>query len=204
MSATSTALLLNADYRPIKVIPWVRAVHLLLEEKADLVQEYLGRVLHSPSRAMPWPAVVRLRRFVRSDGRVRFSRQNVLARDGYRCGYCGAAPRAGHRPDIEALTIDHVVPRAQARGGMVTLPWSRRVVPVTCWENVTTACEPCNMRKASRTPDQAGMRLVRTPRAPTPADVLRMTLVRVHIPDEWKAYLPNDSEWRDYWEAELE
>ncbi len=201
---TTTALLLNADYRPIRVIPWVRALCLLLEEKADLVQDYDGRELRSPSTVLPWPAVVRLRRYVKAHTRARFSRQNVLARDGYRCGYCGQCPRRGDRPDLKALTLDHVVPRAQARGGRVRLPWCGDIVPVTCWRNVITACQGCNLAKADRTPEQAGMRLLVLPKRPGPLDSFWISITRVRIPDEWKLYLPERSGWRGYWTDELE
>ena len=71
------------------------------------------------------------------------------------------------------------------------LPWSRRWVNVTCWENSAAACRPCNARKADRSPAQAGMVLRIYPRVPTPSDVLRMTLDRAQgIPAAWEAYLP--------------
>ncbi len=201
---TTTALLLNADYRPIRVIPWVRALCLLLDGKADLVQRYHGRVLRSPSTALPWPAVVRLRRYVKVRTRARFSRQNVLARDGYRCCYCGVRPRRGDRPDLKELTLDHVVPRAQAVRGRVRLPWCGDIVPVTSWRNIATACRDCNLVKADRTPAQAGMRLREIPKALGALDSFWISIVRVRIPDEWKLYLPENSRWRGYWTDELE
>jgi 5-methylcytosine-specific restriction endonuclease McrA len=72
-------------------------------------------------------------------------------RDDGTCQYCGVK-----RPRAE-LNLDHVVPRSQ--GG------------TTSWENVVCSCVPCNLRKANRTPDQAGMRLLRLPVRPrwTPA-----------------------------------
>jgi 5-methylcytosine-specific restriction endonuclease McrA len=200
---TTTALLLNANYQPIKVIPWVRAIGLILEEKADLVEGYIGRVLHSPSTEMAWPAVVRLRTFVRVQARIRFNRKNVLARDAYRCGYCGDRPRDGKGPDIEALTIDHVVPRAQSKHGRV-LTRGGVSIPVTCWENVITSCHKCNLRKADRTPEQAGMKALWNPKKPSPMDVLRMNITKHHIPEEWKLYLPADNAWRNYWDVELD
>jgi len=200
---TTVALLLNADYRPIKVISWVRAVCLFLDDKVELVEAYVDQAIRTASATLPRPAVVRLRRFVRLDGRVRFSRQNVLARDGYRCCYCGVRPRLGDGPDLESLTIDHVIPRARSRDGRVWLPWRQATVPVTCWENVVTACAACNFRKADGTLARAGMKLAAWPRAPSSMDVLRMSLVQVHIPEEWKTYLPQESAWRDYWTAEI-
>lgn len=188
------ALLLNADYSPIKVVRWERAVELVLDGKAVTVEPFAGRFVRSMSLALPWPAVISLRRYAVLRGRVRFSARNVLARDAWTCMYCGIRPRASDgRPIREALTLDHVIPRAHAKNGMVFLPWSRKWTKVTCWENATTACVSCNMRKGARTPMQAAMNLRSYPRAPTQADALRMMLSRfVTLPTEWEPYLPAD------------
>jgi 5-methylcytosine-specific restriction endonuclease McrA len=217
---TTSVLLLGYDDTPLRVIPWVRALSLLLDEKADLVEHYVGRMLRSTSISMPWPAVVRLRRFVSLQGRMRFSRRNVLARDNYRCSYCFAVPvLATGRPDLEALTLDHIIPRARSVHYKVLLPWSGRIVPATSWENVTTACSTCNSAKGNLPPLGSGrnlfwnvviderkvtLRLARFPRPPTAADMLLMSLRRIEIPEEWKEHLPKDSGWRGYWEDEID
>lgn len=201
---TRTVLVLNADYSPLRVVPWQRAMVLLLDDKVALVETYTGRVVRSAHEALPHPAVVALHRYTRFRNRIRFNRQNVLARDGYTCQYCSARPRRpSGRPDLAELTIDHIVPRAQAdSNGRVVVDGRPR--PVTCWENVATACVPCNASKADRTPAEAGMTLRRAPRAPNQLDVLWMALFSVDIPDEWRDFLPEDSPWRDYWTADLD
>ena len=138
--AQAHVLLLNADFRPLKIISWQRAITMLLDEKVDLVTGYVNDIIRSVSVEWVKPAVVRLKEFHRIRSKTRFSRQNVLARDSYACGYCGAVPRRGGRPNIEDLTIDHVVPRSQGVDGKVTLPWDGRRVSITCWDNVITAC----------------------------------------------------------------
>lgn len=185
-------LQLNADYTPLRVLAWERAVELLLEEKAVTVATYPGRFVRSPSLALPWPAVVALTRWSRARPRAGYGTRGVLARDDYTCAYCGLRPlRADGRPDREALTLDHVVPRAQAKDGTVYLPWARRRAPVSCWENAVTACRACNGRKADRTPAQAAMPLRVVPRVPTAADALRMTIGRYRtVPSEWEPWLP--------------
>jgi 5-methylcytosine-specific restriction endonuclease McrA len=205
MNPPTYALLLNADYQPIKVISWKRAIELLLEQRADAVEDYVDRFVRSAKMSTPWPAVVRLRRYVEARTRMRFSRQNVLARDGYQCAYCGEFPKSGTgRPILEDLTIDHVIPRAHAKNGMVRLENGTRI-NVTCWENVVCACGSCNLKKADRTPGQAGMRLLFKPRTPSMTDILRMHLRKVVIPEEWKTWLPEGAEgWRGYWTEELE
>jgi 5-methylcytosine-specific restriction endonuclease McrA len=185
-------LQLNADYQPLRIIHWQRAVELILGEKVVLVAPLPNRFVRSASLALPWPAVVALRRYSTVRGRARFSSRTVQARDAYTCAYCGLRPLLPNgRPDRNQLTMDHVIPRAQAREGVVHLPWSRRWVNVTCWENVATACRACNARKAARTPQQARMPLRIYPRSPTQNDVLRMTFSRVAtLPEVWLPWLP--------------
>jgi 5-methylcytosine-specific restriction endonuclease McrA len=203
---STPVLLLNADYQPLKVIPWERAVSLLLDEKVRVVEEYAGRAIRSASATMAFPAVVALVKYAEAPTKVRFNRSNVLARDGYACQYCGSAPlTASGNPRLEDLTLDHVVPRAQSRDGFVRLPWNGKRVPITCWENVVCACIPCNAAKADRTPAEARMVLRVWPRRPNVWDSVRMTLTRTRIPEEWKLYIPeNVSGWRGYWDDELD
>lgn len=136
-------LVLNATYEPLGVTTWQRAVILILEGTAEVV-ELSGRPVRASTLQLEAPSVVRLYRCVRVDRHQRtpFSRRAVLRRDGHRCGYCNRY----------ANTIDHVMPRS--RGGR------------NIWENVVAACGPCNHSKASRTPKEAGMRLIAVPAEP--------------------------------------
>ena len=142
--AEGAALVLNATYEPLCVVPGRRAVVLVLTAKAVAVTESEA-VLHAATRAVQVPAVLRLTRFVRVPYRatVPLTRKAVFARDGGRCVYCGAA----------ATSLDHVVPRS--RGGEHV------------WENVVSACGRCNHVKADRAIGELGWRLRRAPTAPT-------------------------------------
>jgi 5-methylcytosine-specific restriction endonuclease McrA len=193
MSNQNAVLCLNADWSPIRIVSWEHAIELILEGKVSVVEADPARFVRSERLAMQWPLVIALRKYRSIRGRVKFSGKHVIVRDLGRCNYCGFAPRTPDgRIDRETLTHDHVVPRAQAKDGKVFLPWSRKWVNVTSWENATTACRPCNMRKADRTPDQAKMKLLVYPRIPTQADVLRMSLSKVRkVPEIWNQYLPN-------------
>lgn len=184
-------LLLNADYSPVRVIHWQRAVCMLLDEKVVQVADYDGREIRAASLTLPWPAVITLRRYAKHRGRLRFNRNNLLARDSWTCQYCGYAPRnASGQPVRSELTMDHVVPRALSVGGMVTLPWSGLQVPVSSWENLSTACRPCNERKAARLPEQAQMTLRTLPRRPSNYEGVQMLFTRRDVPQEWKDFLP--------------
>lgn len=203
-AASANVLVLNIDYTPLEVIPWQDAMEKIIQGKMELVADYAGRFIRSAYQEWAFPAVVRLtKKFAQR--KVRLSRLNVLARDAFTCQYCAAHPRKkGGQPDLTELTLDHIVPRAQARDGMVVLPWNKERVRVTSWENVATACYDCNSGKADRTPAQAKMVLAKHPRAPNTVDVARMAITRYRIPDEWKLYLPETSPWRDYWSTPLD
>ncbi|MGB9630236.1 MAG: HNH endonuclease, partial [Thermodesulfobacteriota bacterium] len=128
------------------------------------------KVIRGVRFAIRLPAVIRLNRFIkRKTPMVKFSRQNLYIRDGGRCQYCGASY------EEKELTYDHVIPRS--RGGQ------------TEWTNVVTCCIRCNLKKGGRTPEEAGMFLIRRPRAPIWIPLLTMSLGIKETPDPWKNYL---------------
>lgn len=170
-------LVLNATFEPLKVVDWQRAVTLLVQGKVEVVEEH-DRVIRSVSWTFKLPSVVRLLQFVRLKRRpqVQFTRANIYQRDDYTCQYC--AKQFGP----EDLTFDHVKPVAY--GG------------TRGWENIVTACEPCNRKKGARTPEEAGMTLLRRPLRPRVlAPTMKVTL-GVKTPANWQSWL--------YWHVELE
>lgn len=185
------ALLINADYQPIRLIGWERAISLVLERKAEIIENYAGRVIRSVTQVFDFPAVVRLLKYKKTKLRVRFNRYNVMARDNFTCAYCGIRPWKETRPNYEALTLDHIVPRS--KGGKTT------------WLNIITACIDCNRNKADKSLREARMTLRKEPHAPTSMDILRMSLTRYPLQQEWIDYLPVQAkEWAKYWTVELE
>lgn len=193
----NNVLLLNADWTPIQVLPWERATCLVLDEKVFVVADYEGRQIRSPRFSMPWPAVVSLKQYVRIQLNVGMTRRNVLARDQFTCQYCGLKPRSAKgRPLVEELTVDHVVPRSQARDAMVVLPWSGKRTGVSSWENMVASCVRCNQRKGARTPQEASMPLSTLPRSPGYAMMVSIALAEVRVPAEWRPFLPKES-WSD-------
>jgi 5-methylcytosine-specific restriction endonuclease McrA len=160
-------LLLNQSYEPIAAISWKRAVCLLMLGKVETVEEY-DRHVRSARSSFKMPAVVRLvDSFRRHKKRVKFSKQNVFARDRWKCQYCGQK-----RP-VDELIQDHVVPKS--RGGK------------TCWENIVTAYKTCNATKADRTPHESGMRPLTFPQKPDWVPVFAMRLAQA-MPDIWRNY----------------
>lgn len=183
-------LLLNADFAPLGIVAWQRAVTLVMNEKARAVETYPDRVVRSPGLELAWPSVVHLVEYRRFRRRPGPGRLHVLARDDYTCQYCGERPlRASGRPDVGALTLDHVVPRSRAVDGRVEVDWADAPVSVNSWENLVAACGPCNHGKADRTPEEAGLSLRRIPTRPSPREAFAIVLARASIPDAWEAFL---------------
>jgi 5-methylcytosine-specific restriction endonuclease McrA len=160
----SGALVLNATYEPLCVVPSRRAVVLVLAERAEVLHD-TGQALHSEHLVVPVPSVIRLRAFVKVPFRRRapLNRRGVFARDGHRCQYCGAT----------AESIDHVVPRS--KGGEHT------------WENVVAACRPCNVRKGDRLLHTTAMELRRHPTMPRESTWVAVAVGAV--PPHWEPYL---------------
>ena len=166
---STTTLMLTPWMAPHRVISWQRAVVLLYLGKVEVLEEY-DDWLVAPSTAIRTPAVVRLTKgSVSTKNKVRFSRTNVFTRDGFRCQYCG------EKKEMRQLNYDHVVPRV--RGGR------------TAWENIVTCCYPCNDRKGSRTPEEAGMTLRKKPLKPSSLPVTPVLHVtRSAMPEVWLPY----------------
>ena len=173
------ALVLNADYTPLSYYPlslwpWQTAVKAVFLDRVTIVENY-EREIHSPTRTMPIPSVIALRQYVKPSEHPAFTRFNLFLRDRFACQYCGSG---------KDLTFDHVVPRRL--GGRTT------------WENVTTACAPCNLKKGGRTPKQAHMPIYRQPWRPT----------SWQLQDNGRAFPPGylHTSWIDwlYWDVELE
>jgi 5-methylcytosine-specific restriction endonuclease McrA len=137
-------LVLNAGYEPLAVVSFKRALVLVMNEKATVIEHDEDEPIWGTSASYDRPAVIVLTRYVRvpTARRVPLTRRGVLRRDGYRCVYCGKA----------ASTIDHILPRS--RGG------------ADSWENLAACCLRCNNVKGDRTPQEMGWELRTTPRPP--------------------------------------
>ncbi|MGB3485130.1 MAG: HNH endonuclease [Mycobacterium sp.] len=139
----------NADYSLLDRVGWQAAVSMLMREVAYALEAHdPPRLLRSPTAAIELPKSLLLVRYAPVPYRREAdhaSRAEILSRDGHRCQFVGCVAKA--------TTIDHLLPRS--RGGGNT------------WHNLVAACEGCNGVKGDRTPDEAGMRLVREPFRPT-------------------------------------
>jgi 5-methylcytosine-specific restriction endonuclease McrA len=193
----SSVLVLNRSYLPVHVTSVRRAFALLYQGIARAIDEQYqtfdfeewrqlavareAEAIGTPRGAIRVPRVIVLVAFDRLPRRhVRFSRINLMARDGFQCQYCGT------RPTRSELNLDHVVPRSL--GGRST------------WENVVTSCVDCNRRKGGRTPRQAGMRLLTRPTRPRWTPLMNLMLSSVRY-KEWRPFLSVVDV--SYWNVEL-
>lgn len=167
-SLDSSVLVLNRLWQPVNTCSAKRALSLLFLGHAQVVQEdgennfythnlgswlehsvgAAGReVVHTVNYALKIPKIIVLAIYDRLPKKeVKFSRQNIFARDGYTCQYCG------QRFEVKELNLDHVIPRD--KGGKTT------------WENLVCSCISCNTRKANKLPREANMFPIKEPRAP--------------------------------------
>lgn len=145
-------LALNASYEPLTMVPLRRALRLVIDGKAEIVEADTGAPVRSEKRQFVRPAVIRLTRYVHVPRRFRRQVTNtfLFARDDYQCQYCGR--RANELKPRESLTRDHLIP--MSRGG------------TNEWSNVVTACSSCNTRKANRMPQEIGMHPMHVPMEP--------------------------------------
>jgi 5-methylcytosine-specific restriction endonuclease McrA len=160
-------LVLNQNYDPINISRVRRAVVLVMRGKAETLEND-SWMIHTTSDTIPMPSVIRLVYMVkRPRPEKKLTRREVFQRDKYTCQYCGMETRE--------LSLDHVIPRHRE---------GRHI-----WENVVSACFRCNNRKAGRTPQEAGMRLISQPFVPH--------MSGYYVPYEyivrhngWQKYLP--------------
>ncbi len=165
---TGRVLVLNASYEPINVCTERRAVVMIFKGVARM-EEHNGHELHSARITMHAPSVIRLTEYRHIPHERRsLSRKNILLRDQFTCQYCGKVFQPAD------LTLDHIIPRS--RGGNST------------WDNLVACCKKCNHRKGSHAPADAGMTLLKKPRA-----------FSMHVSRQIMRYLGRtDETWRKY------
>lgn len=156
----SKCLLLNADYTPLRIISWKRAVVWSIKYNnnnqygIEILEYFKDRLIQGAcDKQYPVPAVAKtIQYFNLHHKKINFSRHNLLIRDNYTCQYCGR--QLAHNQ----LTYDHIIPKSR-------FSFNKKLA--TDWYNIVTACRQCNHKKGNRTPKEAGMNLITTPIEPT-------------------------------------
>lgn len=198
-----SVLVLNRHYMAVRIVGARRAFSLLCRNIAEVVSVEQGGYYNYNFQS--WCELSELKQAFEPDGHdwistvnfnvvvpriirlmfsdrlptkeVKLNRRNLFARDNNQCQFCGK------RFPTRALSLDHIVPRSQ--GGRST------------WENLVCACLKCNAKKGCRTPRQAHMQLIRSPRPPKRNPMIHMHLGN-HRYRSWKQFLDHA-----YWSVEL-
>lgn len=152
---SSRCVVLNASYEPLSVITAKRALLLILEGKAIVVEEHPYLVVRSVRQSFKVPVMVALKEFVKSrkifQTKASLTQKNLFTRDNHTCQYCNR-----HKSELrqrEFLTRDHVLP--EYLGGK------------TSWDNLVTACSTCNNKKADSLLEDTNLVLAKKPVTPT-------------------------------------
>ncbi len=202
----SSVLVVNKFFMALHVITVKRAFTLLCKETAEVisiddgkfnsynfenwmdVSQYKARMGFTDDDNGEWirtvsleirvPRIIRLLFYDKlPQSNVKFNRRNIFARDENRCQYCG------RKFPTSELSFEHVIPRSRA--GKST------------WTNIVCACTNCNKRKGGRTPEEAGMKLIRRPIQPKHSPILTLKLGSEKY-NSWKQILDNA-----YWSVPL-
>jgi 5-methylcytosine-specific restriction endonuclease McrA len=191
MSWSKKVLVVDQGNQPVEIISWKRAIRLVLAGKAELIHEGADPFeIRTTTQVFTLTTVIKELKYLYRKHReaarhnVAFNRQNIFIRDNWTCQYCGDIKNP------KDLTWDHVIPKAQ--GG------------VASWENIATACFPCNQNKANRTPTQAGLTLIQMPYKPKSLLELKIRIRNMpsEVPKSWVAYFDPISS--AYWLQDLE
>jgi len=181
-------LVLNKGWIPIHIVSWQKAISLIYQEKCKaLDKDYLSyayddwkafsianaknyHILHNINYPLALPEIIVSISFDRlPDRQVKYSRQNIFARDKFRCMYCGKQFQR------KELTLDHVYPKS--KGGRTT------------WSNTVSSCYSCNQKKANLTLEEAHMRLKFKPKKPKWFSPLDGVNVKTHPCKSWKHFM---------------
>ena len=140
----STVLVLNYDYTPLNITSIRRGFVLVDKGKAEVIKSDESPII-TGYKTYVRPLIIRLLKYIRHHVRtLRASRPRIYKRDNYECVYCGSNKN---------LTLDHVMPKSRGGGNE--------------WTNLVTSCFKCNLKKGSKTPEEAKMPMKHKPFTPT-------------------------------------
>jgi len=171
-------LVLNSDYTCHDIWTWKKAMSKLLGDKTVSVVEYSDKTIRDGrGNIYAVPAVVVINKFIPGNHRyASISKMNIYCRDQFQCQYCGTNLKRSE------TTIDHVLPKEF---------WKKFDMPIkqNSFENLVTCCKSCNRTKGNRSPEQAGMKLIKEPKKLTIYESLKNKIVYLGIQKEWVNYI---------------
>lgn len=189
---TLPTLVLNKGWTPISIMPVKKAITKVMSDLARIVdpddyqlytfEDWMnlpvkeGDLFISTSHSkVRVPEIIVLQEYEKLPQReVKLSRRNLLIRDNYTCQY------TGKRITMDTATMDHVIPRSKGGG--------------STWENLVMCCLDINAKKADRTPDEAGLKLLKKPERPkwNPVYARFARLASSAVPPSWSKFIKVD------------
>jgi len=196
---STDVLVLNRSFYAIHITNWRRALSLLYlghakvvdeeyrtydfsdwRELSKMVENHPSGFIHTPTFKIAIPDVITLRLYDQIPiSEIKFTRRNIYEHYQYKCCYCGIKFRTNE------LNLEHIIPRS--RGGEST------------WNNVVTACVPCNLKKMDLLPQEAGMKLLIRPSKPRWKGSQSLVFSSFKIKASWQKFIDNI-----YWDGELD
>ncbi|MHA1469085.1 MAG: HNH endonuclease [Candidatus Asgardarchaeia archaeon] len=184
-SLAQPVLVLNKMWIPIRVASVKRCLKLIFADKASIVlpsdysihnwekwaslpvaEEEEG--ITTTQGDIKIPEVVVLLNYDKVHRKsLRLTKRNLYIRDGYQCQYTGK--QVNHKN----ADIDHVVPRS--RGGK------------NSWENMVVCSRDLNRAKGNKTPQEAGLKLIKKPGKPSDKQLLFDP--KLKIPSSWEKFI---------------
>lgn len=160
-------LIVDNSYKPVKVICWEDAISNIVSNRFTVL-DYSDKYIHSAHDKWYLPEIIVSPKPLKIRKKVKFDYEAINPRDNYTCAYCGESF------STRQMSVDHIIP--QSKGG------------VDSWLNCISACKSCNNRKAGRTPEEAGMKLLFQPIEPK--STFELALYKMRLKDEWLPYMP--------------
>lgn len=162
-------LLLNSNYEVLSFIGEKKLIKLFFKDKLEVISIWDDKICWK-SGYLNHPSVVRLKYYIKINHYLSsFSRKAVLKRDDYTCQFCNKKLLPSQ------ITIDHVLPKSQ--GG------------ITSFTNCVVSCQGCNGKKANKTPEQAGMILLKKPTHPKFSTKFYIKDFQDHWNNDWNNFL---------------
>jgi 5-methylcytosine-specific restriction endonuclease McrA len=162
-------LLLNENFAPLCFVSERRAIKLIINQKVSVLSYWENEPLGI--KEIPYlPSILRMnykvyQRFYPSN----FDRYAVIKRDENTCQYCSKIILP------KLVTIDHIIPKHQQGQ--------------TSYLNCVVACRTCNSIKGNRTPEQAGMKLIRQPTIPQFSNVINIPDLNKFWHEDWEPFI---------------
>lgn len=179
-----TVIVANKLWRPIKIISTVRAFTLLIANKASVIDKDYNiydwekwcnvpctnndTIVRTAHLSIKVPDVVVLLKYDKIPKKgMKLTKRNIFLRDGFKCQY------TGKEVTPKTADLDHITPRS--KGGK------------TSWDNLVVCSKDINRLKADRTPEEAGLTLLKKPTKPKPKVIY--VDPKVGLSDFQKAFL---------------